>query len=147
MEIFRRTRWMMLGSILGPAATAAFIFALAARIDYWQGWVYILGNLAILVLTYVALSDRKDLIQERLKPRKGMKRWGKIYYIVSSPTYFIAIAIASLDAGRYHWEPQFPHAIIILGIMICCAGHLLLLWAKRVNQFFSSVARIQMDRR
>jgi len=146
MERVGLTRRMMLGSILVPAATAAFIFALAGRIDYWQGWVYILLNLAILVLTYVALSDRKDLIQERLKPGKGMKRWDKIYYIVSSPTYFIAIAVASLDAGRFHLEPQVPLAIIIFGIMICCAGHLLLLWAKRVNRFFSSVVRIQTDR-
>jgi len=146
MERIGLTKKMILGSILVPAATIGFTFALAGRIDYWQGWVYNLLNLTILGLTYVALSDRKDLIQERLKPGKGMKRWDKIYYIVSSPTYFIAIAIACLDAGRFHWEPHVPLAIIILGIVIYCAGQLTVLWAKRVNRFFSSVVRIQTDR-
>lgn len=93
---------MLLRSILVPAVITAFTFALAGRIDYWEGWVYNLLNLIILGLTYVALSDQEDLIEERLKPGQGMKGWDKIYYAISSPTYFTAIMIASLDAGRFH---------------------------------------------
>ena len=141
------TRQIILRSILVPAAITVFTFSLAGRIDYWQGWVYNLLNLITMGLTYVALSDRKDLIQERLKPGQGMKRWDKIYYIISSPTYFIAIAVASLDAGRFHWEPRVPLSIIVLGIVIFCVGHLMLLWAKLANRFSSSVVRIQTDRR
>jgi len=140
------TNQMLLRSVLVPAAITAFTLALAGRIDYWEGWVYNLLNLLILGLTYVTLSDRGDLIQERLKPGKGMKRWDKIYYIVSSPTYIIAIAVASLDAGRFRWEPQVPLIIVILSILIYCTGHLGTLWAKRTNRFFSSVVRIQTDR-
>lgn len=146
MEGIGLTRQMILRSILVPMAITAFTFALAGRMDYWQGWVYNVLNLVILGLTYVALSNRKDLIQERLRPGQGMKRWDKIYYIVSSPTYFIAIAIASLDAGRFRWEPRVPLAIAMLGILVFFVGHLVLLWAKRANRFFSSVVRIQADR-
>lgn len=147
MERVGLTRQLILRSILVPAAITAFTLSLAGRVDYWQGWVYNLLNLTVLGLTYVALSNIKDLIQERLKPGQGMKRWDKIYYIVSSPTYFIAVAVASLDAGRFHWEPQVPLSIIVLSIVIFCVGHLITLWAKRVNRFFSSVVRIQTDRR
>lgn len=141
------TRQAILRSILVHVAIPAFTFSLAGRIDYWEGWVYNLSNLILLVLTYVALSDRKDLIRERLKPGQGMKRWDKIYYIAASLTYTITIAVASLDAGRFHWEPQVSLLIILLGIPVYCAGHLLVLWEKRTNRFFSSVVRIQIDRK
>lgn len=140
------TRQMVLRSILVPLAITAFVFALAGRIDYWQGWVYNVLNLIILGLTYLALSNRKDLIQERLRPGKGMKKWDKIYYIVSTPIYFIALAVACLDAGRLYWEPQVPPSISMVSVLPFLIGHFVLLWAKRANRFFSSVVRIQADR-
>jgi len=140
------TRQMILRSLLVPSAITVFVFALAGRIDYWQGWVYNLLNVAVLGVTYVALIDRKDLIQERLKPGQGMKRWDKIYYIASTPMYFATLTVAVLDAGRFNWKPQVP-SIAIVSVLPFLIGHFLLLWAKRANRFFSSVVRIQADRR
>jgi protein-S-isoprenylcysteine O-methyltransferase Ste14 len=124
----------------------AFTLALAGRVDYWQGWLYNGLNFIVLATTYVALSNRKDLIQERLKPGKGMKKWDKGYYIISTPMYFLAIAVASLDAGRFGWNPRVPLSIVIVGLAVCAAGHLILLWAKWTNKFFATVVRIQIDR-
>jgi len=140
------TRQMILRSLLVPSAITVFVFALAGRIDYWQGWVYNLLNVVVLGVTYVALIDRKDLIQERLKPGQGMKRWDKIYYVASTPMYFATLTVAVLDAGRFNWKPQVP-SIAIVRVLPFLIGHFLLLWAKRANRFFSSVVRIQADRR
>jgi len=142
----RLRRELIVRSILVPAAIMAFTFALAGRIDYWQGWLYNGSNLIVLAITYAALSGQKDLIEERLKPGKGMKRWDKIYYLVSSPTYFVAIAVASLDTGRFGLEPRVPLAIVVLAFVVFVTGHFILLWAKRTNRFFATVVRIQSDR-
>ncbi len=90
--------------------------------------------------------DRKDLIKERLKPGKGMKRWDKIYYATSTPIFFIMFIVSVLDAGRFGWGPQVPIGVIIFGVILYAIGQTIVLWAKRANKFFSSVVRIQSDR-
>lgn len=124
----------------------AVTFLSAGRLDYWQGWVFNGLNFLFISLTYLALIDRKDLIKERLKPGEGMKRWDKVYYMVSTPLFFAMFILSILDATRFSWHPTVPFVFIILGIILYCTGQIIVLWAKRANRFFSSVVRIQKDR-
>ena len=121
-------------------------FVTAGRIDYWPGWVFNGLNIFFIILAYVILLDRKDLIKERLKPGKGMKKWDKIYYAISTPIFFIILIFSILDAGRFGWGPQVPISIMIFGIILYIIGQTIVLWAKQTNNFFSSVVRIQSDR-
>jgi len=121
-------------------------FITAGRIDYWPGWVFNGLNIFFIILAYVILLDRKDLIKERLKPGKGMKKWDKIYYAISTPIFFIISIFSILDAGRFGWGPQVPISIMIFGIILYIIGQTIVLWAKQTNNFFSSVVRIQSDR-
>jgi len=121
-------------------------FITAGRIDYWQGWVFNGLNILFILLTYIILIDRKDLIKERLKPGKGMKQWDRIYYAVSTPIFFFMFIISILDATRFSWEPSIPFSIMCMGIILYSLGHILGLWAKKANKFFSSVVRIQTER-
>lgn len=121
-------------------------FLVAGRLDYWEGWVFNGLNILFVVLTFVLLLDRKDLIRERLKPGKGMKHWDLVYYLVSTPWFFVMFILSILDAARYSWNPPVPFFMIVLGIVLYCLGQVFLLWAKRTNRFFSSVVRIQQDR-
>lgn len=122
-------------------------FITAGRLDYWQGWVFNGLNIFFIILTFIILKDRKDLIKERLKPGKGMKRWDRIYYAVSTPMFFIMFIISILDASRFHWKPTVPLIIIFIGIILYVIGQIIVLWAKKTNKFFSSVVRIQLDRK
>lgn len=135
---------LLLRSIFLTAFIIAITFLLAGRIDYWPGWAYNGLNIIFLLLSYFLLPP--ELIQERLKPEEGMKKWDKIYYIVSVPVFFAILIISVLDGGRFNWEPQIPVLVIILGVIVYSIGQMLILWAKRVNNFFSSVVRIQKDR-
>jgi protein-S-isoprenylcysteine O-methyltransferase Ste14 len=133
-------------SVAGIAVMAGLIFLSSGRLDYWQGWLFFGINLAVVVLSAWLLKDDRGLIAERLHPGKGMKWWDKGYYLLSTPLYFSAVVVAGIDAGRRHWSPH-PKAVtyaLIMGVFL--AGQGLFLWAKRVNPFFSSVARIQTDR-
>lgn len=124
----------------------AVTFLAAGRLDYWQGWVFNGLNIFFLLLTYVLLIDRKDVIKERLKPGEGMKHWDRIYYAVSTPLFFVMFILSILDAVRFSWKPAVPFLLVIFGIILYCLGQIIVLWAKRTNRFFSSVVRIQHDR-
>jgi len=137
---------LILKSILFFIVFIAITFISAGRIDYWPGWVFNGLNIFFIILTYITLLDRKDLIKERLKPGKGMKRWDKIYYAASTPVFFIIFIVSILDASRFGWWPLVPIGVIIFGIILYIIGQTIVLWAKRTNKFFSSVVRIQSDR-
>jgi protein-S-isoprenylcysteine O-methyltransferase Ste14 len=122
-------------------------FIIAGRLDYWQGWVFNGLNFFFIFITYIVLIDRKDLIRERLKPGKGMKTWDRIYYAISTPLFFVMFIISILDAGRFYWKPTIPLVIILLSIILYSVGQIIVIWAKKTNKFFSSVVRIQLDRK
>jgi protein-S-isoprenylcysteine O-methyltransferase Ste14 len=125
----------------------AVTFLSAGRLDYWEGWIFNGLNIFFLLLTYAVLMDRKDLIKERLKPGEGMKQWDRIYYTISTPLFFVMFILSILDATRFFWKPTVPFFIVVLGIILYCLGQIIVLWAKRANRFFSSVVRIQTDRK
>ena len=131
-------------SIFFFALIIAITFIGAGRIDYWQGWIYNGLNIIFLLLSYFLLP--RELIEERLKPKEGMKKWDKIYYIVSIPVYFAILIISILDGGRFDWEPRIPILVVIIGVVVYTIGQIIILWAKKVNKFFSIVVRIQKDR-
>jgi len=137
---------LILKSISGLVLFIVLTFLLAGRLDYWPGWAFNGLNVLFLLITYIVLRDRKDLIKERLKPGEGMKKWDKVYYLVSTPIYFIMFITSVLDAGRFSRTPKVPLIVVILGGAAYSLGQTILLWAKRANRFFSSVVRIQKDR-
>ena len=131
-------------SIFFFALIIAVTFIGAGRIDYWQGWIYNGLNIIFLLLSYFLLP--RELIEERLKPKEGIKKWDKIYSIVSIPVYFAILIISILDGGRFDWEPRIPILVVIIGVVVYTIGQIIILWAKKVNKFFSTVVRIQKDR-
>jgi protein-S-isoprenylcysteine O-methyltransferase Ste14 len=140
----RAPNWVY--SLLGVVAIAGLIFFSSGHLDYWQGWIFFAANLAIVGLTGWILRDDLGLVSERLNPGKGMKWWDKGYYVLSTPLYFAAVIVAGIDAGRRHWSHHPTALIYVLVLGVYLAGQALFMWAKRVNPFFSSVARIQSER-
>jgi protein-S-isoprenylcysteine O-methyltransferase Ste14 len=128
------------------AFMAAIIFLAAGRFDYWQGWVFLGLTAASLLTTIVTLRNNPGLVSERTRPGGRMKWWDKGYYMLSTPLWFAAIIVASLDAGRNQWSGELPGILLLSAIVAYAAGQGLYLWAKAVNPFFSSVARIQAER-
>ena len=133
-------------SVTGIAVMAGLVFLSSGRLDYWQGWLFFGINLAVVALSAWLLKDDRGLIAERLHPGKGMKWWDKGYYLLSTPLCFAAVVVAGVDAGRRHWSSHPRVVTYALFLVVFLVGQALFLWAKRVNPFFSSVARIQSDR-
>jgi protein-S-isoprenylcysteine O-methyltransferase Ste14 len=137
---------LWLRALIAPLAIVALLLISAGRFDYWQGWVYTALNMGLLLLTLVVLRNSPELIQERLKPGEGMKRWDKVYFALSTPLYFVMLVVAGLDAGRFGWTGELPWPVYTASAAVYVLGHALFLWAKAANRYFSSVVRIQLDR-
>jgi protein-S-isoprenylcysteine O-methyltransferase Ste14 len=137
---------LIIRGIATPLILLAAIMLAAGRLTYWQGWVFGGSNFVLLVVNYLLLRERPDLIRERLAPGKGTKWWDKVYFAVTTPLFFITIILAALDKGRFHWSPALPVWIYILSYVVYAAGQAVHLLAKGTNHWFATVARIQKDR-
>lgn len=136
---------MVLRGALAPVAMVILLFGLAGRLDYWQGWVYILLSTIVVVLQGTLLTPDKSLIEERLNPKEGVKSWDRLYFALSTPLFFAGVILAGLDA-RFHWTKDIPALVYALGVVVYLAGHAIMQWARYTNRFFSSMVRIQTDR-
>ena len=132
--------------ILKLVLGGVFIYVIAGRTDYWQGWVLV----GVGVLSYVAalavMWDKRDLIRERTKPGPGVKGWDRAMVTGFRLLLGAVLVVGYLDAGRFGWSPPFPWWAYVLAYAGMIVATVPALWAMRVNAFFSSHVRIQHDR-
>ncbi len=136
---------LLLRGVLAPVMMFVVLFGLAGRWDYWQAWVFVALTALVLVVMSTVLSPGRELIEERLNPKEGVKGWDKLYMALSAPLYFVALILGGLDA-RFGWTRNMPLWFYWVGAVVFLAGNAILLWARYTNRFFSSMVRIQADR-
>ena len=89
------------------------IFISAGRIDYWQGLVYVIIGLIMVLLNYTVLRVDAELLKERSKPGEDTKKWDKTILGLSFLVTISMYITAGLDSGRYHWSPDFHWSIYL----------------------------------
>ena len=136
----------LLRYVAGTTATAGLLLISSGRLDYWQGWVFFAVNLLFVPLTWLGLRGNPSLVAERLRPGRGVRWWDKGYLLLSTPLYLGSLVIAGIDVGRGRWSHPPRTPLYAAALVAFIVGQSLFLWAKTVNPFFSSVARIQSDR-
>jgi len=123
----------------------AILFKSAGRWDYWFGWAYFL--LWTYVVLFHWLKIPAELIQERMQPGPGTKKWDYIFlFVFLFPLTYIIPLVAALDGARYHWTGDFPLFVNVLAFIIFFLGGSLEIVSLWTNQFFSGVIRIQKER-
>lgn len=139
------TRYI-LREISGLATMAAALFVAAGRLDWWQGWAALAVMAGWIIATAVIiLRTNPGLLAERLGPRKGAKRWDVVIMSLLGLLQLARYVIAGLDR-RYGWTGELPLAAQIAALAVCAAGYALVVWATRVNAFFSQIVRLQPER-
>jgi protein-S-isoprenylcysteine O-methyltransferase Ste14 len=104
-------------------------------------WVYLAIMGAVFVASLTMLD--RELLQERMHPGGQPPPLGlKVFTIV----LFVHFIVAGLDRGRLHLSDTVPLWLQAVALAVLAATYVLVLWAMRVNRFFSSVVRIQSDR-
>jgi protein-S-isoprenylcysteine O-methyltransferase Ste14 len=125
---------------------SAILFLFAGKINYFQGWIFLMTNLVTALMNFWAIRNDTELMTERSKIGEGAKSWDKLILALSALTYLTSIVVAGFDSGRYQWSPHFHWSIYVSGIALSIAGQAIFLKARKENKFFSSVVRIQTER-
>jgi protein-S-isoprenylcysteine O-methyltransferase Ste14 len=129
------------------AILLVLIFVVAGRLNYWQGWLFSLVMIFQSIISFFLFSDMPDLAKERMKPGPGMKWWDKIFWIFFRISSLAAVLVPVLDSGRFYWTQPLPPFVYIFSYLVYMVSTVISLWAMRENRFFSSVVRIQEERK
>ena len=132
--------------VSGTLIFFSILFISAGKIGYWQGLVYLVIGLVMVLLNYTVLRIDAELLNERSRPGEGTKNWDKAILGLSFLMTISMYITAGLDSGRYHWSPDFHWSLYLVGIILTISGQLLFLIAQKQNKFFSSTVRIQTNR-
>lgn len=137
---------LFIKSLAGTIFFLAILFISAARLNYWQGWLFTSISIFSVVLNSIALRNNSELAGERAAAGKNAKSWDKKILGLSALILIITYIVAGSDSGRFHWSPAFPWYVYAIGVVLILAGEAIFLTAQKQNKFFSSVMRIQTDR-
>jgi protein-S-isoprenylcysteine O-methyltransferase Ste14 len=131
--------------LFSVAITSVCLFGSSGRLDWVNAWVLLGLNFAASMATTALLWRRTALLAERSNIKAG-KSWDKVIVGIAVLLGPVATWItAGLDT-RLHWSDGMPLMAFIAGVVVAVLAAILIAWAMRSNEFFSSVVRIQKDR-
>jgi protein-S-isoprenylcysteine O-methyltransferase Ste14 len=141
-----RSRIRLMLGILSIILYITAFFWIAGRIDWIEGWGFIvlMGCGQTLHALYLRRKN-PELIKRRSMIGENTKKWDKIWLTLFAILYMVIVFVGALDAGRYGWS-HMPGWLWPAGGIIYLASLVFLTWAMAVNPHFEKTVRIQHDR-
>ncbi len=140
-------QWIRL--VVAYSLIPLILFICAGELGWWQAWLYSMLILLAGIGGRVWAEHRHPgLTAERqnIESLHDAKAWDKVLApLMALSIGYPLVIVAGLD-HRFHWSPEFPLWLIVLGFMLIAFGYAFATWALAENRFFSSVVRIQTDR-
>lgn len=130
------------------AFQAAMLFLSSGKITWWEAWLYI-GAYLVGVFANAAFMLRynPETIAERAEARENWKSWDKVIGGLFGVMFFVVmLVVAGLDE-RFGWTESMSLALQVAALVVFVLGFALFSWSMLSNAFFSSVVRIQDDRK
>lgn len=129
-----------------PLVRAGLMFLAAGRVDWLWGWIYAALHLLAAQLAFWGVRD-PALIAEREQSAARSVTWDRWLAPLATGLLGPVLAIvAGLDVGRYRFTPALAGGWHLLGGALSVLAVLGLVWAMRVNPFFSGHVRVQSER-
>jgi protein-S-isoprenylcysteine O-methyltransferase Ste14 len=129
-----------------PFVLGLILFLPAGRLDWIEGWLFLLISTAILVALFFYMRRvNPEIFAARRRIHKGTKLWDRIVLAFLLPTLPAEIVVAALDAGRFGWS-HLSLWCVAVGYLFYVGGFILASWAEAVNRFFEPGVRIQTER-
>jgi protein-S-isoprenylcysteine O-methyltransferase Ste14 len=120
------------------------ILFIASGTLYWNwAWFFIFVQIAVLLINYAILP--KEVIEERGREKKNVKKWDKILVGLSIIPAIGIYVLSGLDY-RLSWSPDFHISMHIISLSILLLASMLFTWSMVSNKFFSTMVRIQKER-
>lgn len=123
------------------------LFASAGDLRWAGAWCYlglVLASSGLSLFGPVRLDE--GLLEERLqKPEAGAARWDKVFVGLVGVFTLAELLVPGFDR-RWGWTRGLQDWEFWLGLFAVATGTAGIMWAMRINRFFSTVVRIQRDR-
>jgi hypothetical protein len=130
-------------------AYGAVLFLASGRLNWLEGWVYLVMNAVTQCISTVVLIPRNPgLLAERsrLHPGSGTKSWDRYLSLAVALLAPLAILVtAGLDA-RFGWTAPTNRTAWVAAVALAFACQIFVVWAMASNPFFAVTVRIQDDR-
>lgn len=136
----------ILRTIITTLFGIAAIFVPAGTFQWIEAWLFIiLYAAAVTAAIFWMKKKAPDLLKERMKRKKDVKSWDKIFMGLYSTFLLVILILPGLDAVRFQWS-NVPLITKILAFIGYIPGFGIAFWAMKENAFASDVVRIQEDR-
>ena len=125
---------------------AIIFFYSAGHLAIPRAWLFfVIGLIYYPVSTAIIYKKNPELINRRGENKPDTKLWDRIltplYFLIG---YFLTVALAGMDVGRFHWTYLGP-SYILLGIFLYTMGGIINTWAMITNPYYESMVRIQKE--
>jgi protein-S-isoprenylcysteine O-methyltransferase Ste14 len=142
--LFRVTLQLILSLLIVMTA----LFVSAGTLNWPAAWIYVGYTLSASVLTLYGgpLKISRGLIEERISRKKpGAQTWDKVFVRILLLFTLVLYVVAGLD-HRWKWSPPMHGWVMWVGMLSIAVSVGLMIWAMKVNPFFSAIIRLQTDR-
>lgn len=123
---------------------ALLLFLSAGRVDWLYGWLY---TIAFVLLQLIgALFLPVEIVAERgSRKKENVEPWDRTVTRLLLVAFLSIYLVAGLDV-RWGWSGEMATLWHLGAGVLFILGGALEMWAMRVNRFFSTDVRIQLDR-
>lgn len=138
---------LFIRGFVGTLVLMVVIFLPAGRLDWKEGWVYLIVFVTSMTVL-VVWGWRRDprLMNERSKTRmKDAKTWDRIIVRIHTVLLVIMLVIAGLDSGRFEWTSP-PLVLRVLGWIGLTLVYVLVWQVFSANTFAIGEVRVQAER-
>jgi len=132
--------------VLGLVAFTLLWFAIAGRLTWWQGWVFLLTFVTYVSgLVWRVSKQSPELLRERNQPAEKAEPWDRVVMGIYIVILLILLAVTALDGGRCRWS-SVPLGAQLIGWLLLAVAGLMVRHVMMTNAYLSSWARLQEDR-
>ena len=114
------------------------------------GWIFgfWLSGFCIACIRYLYVHDPALLAERSRRPGTGGEPvWDQVAIVAIGVVFLAWFVIMPLDARRFHWSPDFPLGLKLMGLALLILGSTFMYRALVENTFASSMVRLQPERR
>ena len=130
---------------VGLLVGAALIFLPAGSFRFWQGWVFVVGQLGSYIVLSIWLLKRDPQLMERRMRSKEKDPEQRLFQILWTLIFFPALVLPGLDY-RFGWS-HMPAWLAVCGQAAMMAGTFLIFWVMKVNTFAGRTIQVETGQR
>ncbi|MFH2000588.1 MAG: isoprenylcysteine carboxylmethyltransferase family protein [Planctomycetota bacterium] len=132
--------------LLYTGLVMAVPFCAARRLDWVEGWVFLVLIVAGAISSHVFVKARNpEVLKHRKRIGKGTKSWDRIWLGLFRLMLIGMLVVAGFDAERFGWT-SMPWWLCPIGVVLVSLGFALSARSMAENPHFEGTVRIQHDR-